>query len=115
MPAPLEELKTRISELKADLGFVALAARLRPRIGDVVRWEADGAVLELVKQFLSAKASRPEGVYGPLLVRLLAAFERYVRMLVVQSVEKRVSAFKTYEEIPDSFSNRSLVLTGRIL
>lgn len=115
MPSPLEELNARISELKDDLGFVALASQLRPRIGEVVQWQAPGATLDLVRKFMGAKASRPEGVYGPLLVRLLAAFERYVRMLIVHGVEERVSAFKTYEEIPESFSNRNLVLTGRIL
>jgi hypothetical protein len=115
MPAPLEELNTRISELKADLNFFALATQLRPRIGDAVQWQAPVAVLQLVRQFMGAKTSRPEGVYGPLLVRLLASFERYVRMLVVQSVEQRVSGFNSFEEIPESLINRNLILTGRIL
>jgi hypothetical protein len=113
--AALEELTTRINELKADLKFVALAAQLRPRVGDVVRWEAVGEVLELVKQFMNVKASRPEGVYGPLLIRLLAAFERYLRMLIIQSVEQRVAAAQTYDELPDILSRRNLVLTGRVL
>jgi hypothetical protein len=64
---------------------------------------------------MDAKTSRPEGVYGPLLVRLLASFERYVRMLVVQSVEERVLGFKSFEDIPESLINRNLILTGRIL
>jgi len=113
--APLEELNTRISELKADLGFVALAAQLRPRIGDVVQWQAQGAVLDVVRQFMNSKTSRPEGVYGPLLVRLLAAFERFVRMLVVRSLEERVSVFKKFEEVPEGLANRNLILTGRVL
>ena len=115
VPAPLDELNTRITELKADLGFVALAAQLRPRIGAVVRWQATGPVLQLVKQFMSARSSRPEGVYGALLVRLLAAFERYLRMLIIQSVEQRVSGVRTYDELPAKLSNRNLVLTGRVL
>jgi len=111
----LDELNARISEIKGDLKFVALATQLRPRIGDVVRWEAAGEVIELVKQFMNEKSSRPEGVYGPLLVRLLAAFERYMRMLIIQSVEQHASGARTYDELPDTISNRNLVLTGRVL
>ncbi|MBI3670361.1 MAG: hypothetical protein HY237_11340, partial [Acidobacteria bacterium] len=113
--AALDELNTRIIELKADLTFVALAAQLRPRVGDVVQWAAVGEVLELVKQFMRAKSSRPEGVYGPLLIRLFAAFERYLRMLIIQSVEERASGVRTYDELPEMLSNRNLVLTGRVL
>lgn len=115
MPAPLDELNTRITELKADLEFVALAARLRPRIGEVVQWEPPGEILRLVREFMSMKSSRPEGVYGALLVRLLAAFERYLRMLIIQSVEQRASGVRTYDELPEILCKRNLVLTGRVL
>lgn len=87
-----------LPSFRADLTFVALATQLRPRIGDVVQWHAVGEVLDLVKQFMNAKSSRPEGVYGLLLIRLLAAFERYLRLLIVQSVERRASGASTYDE-----------------
>lgn len=115
MPAALGELNARIDELKSDLAFTALAAQLRPRIGDVVRWDAASEVLRLVRQFMEAKASRPEGVYGALLVRLLAAFERYLRMLIVQSVEQRASGASTYDEISQTLGERNIILTGRVL
>lgn len=115
MAAALDELKARIAEVKADLTFVALAAQLRPRIGDVVQWQAAGEVLGLVRQFINSKLSRTEGIYGPLLVRLLAAFERYLRLLIVQSVEHRASGAANYDELSNTLSQRNLILTGRIL
>ena len=115
MAAALDELNARIAELSADLTFVALATQLRPRIGAVVQWQAVGEILELVKQFINAKSSRPEGVYGPLLVRLLAAFERYLRLLITQSVELRASAATSFDELPEAMSQRNVALTGRIL
>lgn len=115
MTAALEELKVRIGEIDADLTFVALAAQLRPRVGDVVAWGGAGEVLDLVRRFMNAKSSRPEGVYGPLLVRLFAAFERYLRNLVTHSVEQRGSKAHTYDDLPEVLSHRNLVLTGRIL
>jgi hypothetical protein len=36
-------------------------------------------------------------------------------MLVVQSLEERVSGFEKFEEVPESLANRNLILTGRLL
>jgi hypothetical protein len=115
MVVPLDELKTRITEIEADFEFVAVAAKLRPRIGEAVNWEATPDVVRLVQQFMNVKSSRTEGLYGPLLVRLLAAFERYLRMLVVQSVEGRAFGASTYDGLSDQLRRRNLVLTGRVL
>jgi hypothetical protein len=115
MAAPIDELNARISELKADLAFVALASQLRPRIGAVVQWQATGEVVDLATRFMNAQFSRPEGVYGPLLVRLVAAFERYLRKLVTESVEYRASRARTLGDLPSHLVTRNLALTGRLL
>ena len=115
MATALDELNTRISELKADVTFVTLATQLRPRIGDAVQWQGVAEVLDLVRQFMNAKSSRPEAIYGPLLVRLLASFERYMRVLVVQCIEKRVAGAPTYDELSGTLAKRNVILTGRIL
>jgi hypothetical protein len=113
--AALDELHARVAELRADLTFVALASQLRPRIGAVVQWQAAGDILALLKQFMNEKSSRPEGIYGPLLVGLLAAFERYLRMLVRQCVEHWASRAATYDKLSEKLSRRNLILTGRLL
>jgi hypothetical protein len=115
MAGPLDELNTRISELKADLEFVALAAQLRPRLGAVVHWQAAAYELQLVRQFMEGRSSRPEGLYGPLLIRLLAVLERYLRMLIIQSVEQRASEAQSFDDLPTVLGNRNVVLTGRVL
>ncbi len=115
MADPMDELNARIAELKVNLAFVALATRLRPRIGEAIQWGAAGEVLLLVKEFMDNKSVRVEGVYGPLFIALMASFERYVRMLVIQTVEKQAAVAKTYDEIPATLANRNLVLTGRVL
>jgi hypothetical protein len=115
MIAPLDDLRTRITEIEADCEFVALAAKLRPRIGEAIKWDASTDVVSLVRQFMDVKSSRTEGIYGPLLVRLLAAFERFLRRLVAQSVEKRASAVTIFDLLPEHLRKRNLVLTGRVL
>lgn len=114
MAGALDELNARISELRSDLTFMALATQLRPRIGDVVQWQAAGEVLELVNQFMRAKSNHPEGIYGPLLVRLLAGFERYLRLLIIQSVEHHTSEATIYDDLSETLRKRNLILTGRI-
>lgn len=115
MATPLDELKTRIDELKADAAFVALASQLRPRIGDVMNWAGPREVVDLARKFIDEKTSRPEGLYGPLLIRLLAAFERFLRNTVVHVLDQRRAGAKTYDELADGLGKRNIVLTGRVL
>lgn len=115
MPSPLDELTASIEELELDLDFVVLAAQLKPRIGSIVQWQAKGETLDLVKRFISAEPTRPETVYGPLLVRLVAAFERFVRELVSWAVHERTIAAKTYDQVSATLARRNLVLTGKLL
>lgn len=64
---------------------------------------------------MNSKEARPEGIYGPLLVRLMAGFERYLRLLIVEGVEYRASSAKTFDDLSKKLVNRNLILTGRIL
>jgi hypothetical protein len=115
MTTPLKELESAIVQLQADFEFVSLAARLRPRLGDVIQWDAAGEVTRLAQSFMNSKESRPEGVYGPLLVRLLGAFERYIRKSVDFVLEARSACVTDYEQLPDALQSRHIRLTGRTL
>ena len=115
MSKALEDLRARLADLDADLAFVSLAARLRPRLGDVVNWNAQVDVLGLAREFMNAKAVRVEGLFGPLLVRLLAALERYARGLVEEAVNAHSHRARTYEELEAHIRTRHLVLTGNLL
>src|SRR5258708_176167 len=105
-----------MSEIATDADFVAVAAQLRPRLNGVIRWDGMSAEERgIVQSFLRIKESRPEGLYGPLLVRLLAAFERYLRTLVVWTVERRNGAAGKYEDLSPTVATRNRMLTGRVL
>jgi hypothetical protein len=113
---PREELAILIDELNTDADFVAFATQLRPRLNGVVRWEGMGSEERgIVQAFLRIRDSRPEGLYGPLLVRLLAAFERYIRTLIMWTVEQRNGNAKKYEDLSPAVANRNRILTGRVL
>jgi hypothetical protein len=115
MSAALQELRDRLDEIKVDLTFVALAFQLRPRIAGVVRFELGGEVVDLVKKFKDAKTVRPEGIYGSLLVRLLASLERYLRKVVGEAIADKNKAAPNYTTIGDTLGKRNIALTGRLL
>jgi hypothetical protein len=115
MTTQLEELESDLVALEADVGFVSLATRLRPRIGDVIQWDSKTEVIKLAQSFMNAKESRPEGVYGPLLIRLLGSFERYIRKLVDFVLTERSAGVADYSQLPHSLSRRNIRLTGRAL
>ncbi len=115
MATPLEDFESRIAELLVEVDFLTLATRLRPRLGDVIRWDAQGDVLDLARFFMGTKFSRAEAMYAAVLIRLLAAFERYVRNLVESAVEHRATAAGTYEKLSSALASRNIALTGRIL
>jgi hypothetical protein len=115
MTKALEELRTRFMDFDADLRFISLAARLRPRLGDVVNWTANHDVTDLAREFMGAKEARVEGIYGPLLVRLLAAFERYIRALVAEVLTIHSGNTRNYDELHSTIKTRNTVLTGALL
>jgi hypothetical protein len=104
MSAALQELKGRLDEIKVDLAFVALAFQLRPRIGPVVRLQPRNEIVDLVTKFMDAKTVRPDGIYGFLIVRILASLERYVRKLVAQAVVNKNKLAPSYDSIRDSLA-----------
>lgn len=115
MSRALDELVARLLELETDFAFVSLAARLRPRLGDVVNWGAPGEATSLARQFMSSRASRVEGVFGPLLVRLLAALERYSRRVIEEALAVHVDGARTYDQLALHIRTRNTALTGTLL
>lgn len=115
MSKPLQELQTEIEALKADVEFVRLASQLRPRVGKVLQWQAQGEETNLAKRFIESRPSGVEAIYGPLLVRLLATLERYMRNTIGHVIEHRVASAPDYESLEGALGQRNLVLTGRLL
>src|SRR5258708_30568345 len=115
MSTPLEDLRARLSELKADLELVTTSIQLRPRLGEVIQWGGPAEIVQLARGFMDSKEARPEGIYGPLLVRLMAVFERYLRLLIADGLEHHTSSAKKFDDLPQKLVNRNLILTGRIL
>jgi hypothetical protein len=115
METVLRELNARLDELEANLVFVASATTLRPRLGGVLNWQVGGEVVRLAQNYLNAAASRPENLYAALLVRAIAAFERFCRQLVENATVRTGVRSAQYEDLAKHIRERNVVLTGRLL
>jgi hypothetical protein len=111
----LNEFNLRLAEFQNDLSFLEHAFELRPRIKQVLDFSKQGAVLELAERFGDLEGNQPESFYGPMLVRLVASFERYLRLLMRDAVEGWAKKAKTFDQLPEGMGDRNLVLSGRLI
>jgi hypothetical protein len=111
----LEEFSLRLIELRNDLLLLESAFELRPRINQVLDFQKQGEVLDLARKFGSTVGNQPASFYGPMLVRLVASFERFLRFLVRETVEAWVKKAAGFDHLPEGLAQRHLVLSGRVL
>jgi hypothetical protein len=69
----------------------------------------------LAKKFMGFKDARPETIYGALLVRAIAEFERYLRQIVEHAINERAAAAACFDDVTPTLARRNLVLTAKLL
>jgi hypothetical protein len=115
MGQAFQEFNLRLIELRNDLSLLESAFELRPRINQVLDFQKRGGVLDLAQKFGETVGSQPASFYGPMLVRLLASFERFLRLLVRETVEEWAKRASRFDQLPEGLAERHVVLSGRIL
>src|SRR6185437_6761402 len=102
MAYALQELDARIANLRSDAKFLSSALTLRPYVGSVVDWQnGEQNKLQIVKGFAACRDYEAARFYGPLLVRLIAEFERFLRTLIQEIVQAWAKKAKKFESLPD--------------
>jgi RiboL-PSP-HEPN len=115
MSQALNEFVLRAGEIRNDLSFLEQAYELRPRIYLVLDFEKRGQALEMARRFGETVGSQPASVCGPMLVRLIASFERYLRMLMQETVESWAKKAGHFDNLPEGLADRNLVMSGRFI
>jgi RiboL-PSP-HEPN len=115
MELALREFETRTQQLLADIQFLERSFELRPRIFEVLNYQGTGDMVKIATEFGSSSGADPALFCGPLLVRLIGSFERFLRMTLRDAIDAWSKKAKTFSELPDGISDRNLVLTGRLL
>jgi hypothetical protein len=115
MSQALDEFSLRMAEFQNDLLFLELAFELRPRIKQVLDFSRQGEVLDIAKEFSAIGGNQAASLYGPMLTRLVASFERYLRMLMRDAVEEWTKRAATFDQLPEGLGDRNLILSGRVI
>lgn len=117
MATALEDLSLRLDDVAASANFVSIASLLRPRLGHLIDWNTNQGqddLKNLARKFMNSKDVRYEILYGALFIRVLAAFEKFIRQLVESALHVMVEG-TTYDEIAETLRMHNLRLTGRVL
>jgi hypothetical protein len=115
MAAALSELEARLDEVYAAAHFMDRAYRLKPRVGHVVRWDGPTREVDLVRAFIVDDTSREEEILSALVIRAVAALERFVRQACSEVVEIRARSATTAGKLPVELHQRNLVLSAKLL
>jgi hypothetical protein len=115
MAFALKEFETRAEQLQADIQFLERSFELRPRIFEILNYQGTADMVKMATEFGSTSSADPALFCGPLLVRLIGSFERFLRMTLRDAIEAWSKKAKLFSQLPDGIGERNLVLTGRLL
>jgi hypothetical protein len=113
---PTKDFLQSLYEIEANARFVGIAAALRPRIGPALNWNngENRDVLNLAQEFMAERDQQFDWIYGALLFRILAAFERLVRQVVEVSLNVLADGI-AFESLTEGLRKRHVQLTGSAL
>jgi hypothetical protein len=111
----LSEFDLRLDELSKDLSLLERTFELRPRIFQVLDFEKRSEALNAARAFGETTGNQPANLSGPMLVRLVASFERYLRKLMEETVDAWAKKAKGFDHLPNGLAERNLVLSGRFI
>ena len=115
MGKSLQELIARVDNLRTDIEFIQKSYDFRPHVYKVLNRNGNPDSVVLAERFAQLKDTQAENIYGPLLVRLVAALERYLRGFLQEAVTAWVSKAKTFDRLPRSLINRNIILSGKLM
>lgn len=109
------ELQASVDEIRSHVRFAAIAIRLRPRLRSAIVWDGmDSELQTIVKLFLTNQCQSSVSLEG-LLVRLVAAFEAFVRRIVRDSIIFINSQSVPYDQLDITFRKRNRRNAGNAL
>jgi hypothetical protein len=109
----LKEFNLALDDFTSNLEFIRSAARLRPRLSEMLHWSAmDSDAKKLADTFLKQGNAEERVLYRGMVVLLSGAFEQFVRRVIrdcVTSINK--SVFK-YDALDEKIQKQHVYRTG---
>ncbi|HUT59031.1 MAG TPA: hypothetical protein VNA25_14375 [Phycisphaerae bacterium] len=104
-----------VGEVLLNVEFIESAATLRPRLGGYLAWNTvDEDAKKLLRSFMGARCDASTSYEG-LFVRLVGAFEEFMRRIVRDAVVAINDSKATFERIREGLRNRNRNCVGQAL
>ncbi len=105
-----------MDDLSSIFDFVRSAIRLRPRLNDMLRWEAMGTEEKaLAEEFLHQRSAEESLLYRGMVVSLAGAFEQFIRRILRDSVLAMSGKGTNYDSLSAAMKKENLYRTGLAL
>jgi hypothetical protein len=109
----LKEFEVALEDLASNSGFVGAAARLRPRLNEMLRWESlDGEARSLVRKFLDQQTAEQSLLYRGMVISLAGAFEHFVRRILRDSILAISGSGVSYDALDEGIRKENFLRTG---
>lgn len=105
----LDEIRTAIAYIKESL-------KLKSYLGRIVNWKLGKTYeISLANSFIKNEPVQVRPVLNGLFVTVIAAFEEFLRTIIVLAARHKVQTSRTFQGLDRCFINRHMEYTGRLL
>lgn len=109
----LGEFELALDDIASNFDFIRAAARLRPRLNDMLNWTGmDADAKNLAKEFLNQAAVQESLLYRGLVISLAGAFEQFVRRVVRDGVSHVNASRLSYDALHEHLRKQNAFRTG---
>ncbi|MGD0660321.1 MAG: HEPN domain-containing protein [Syntrophorhabdales bacterium] len=116
LDAALAPFKIHLDEVRNCVAFMKASNRLQSSLGKVINWELKGTYeVALATSFVRLDPLQFRPVLNGLFVTAVAAFEDFLRSVIIVVARQKVQRSKTFHELGQSFINRHMEYSGRLL
>jgi hypothetical protein len=112
----LAPFRVHLDEVRNCVAFIRNSIRLKSSLGKIVDWRL-GKTHEilLADSFIKLEDLQLRPVLNGLFVTVIAAFEEFLRTIIMLAVRQKVENVKVFHELGQSFIKRHMEYSGKLL
>jgi|GEM_PF-3086993 len=116
LKSTLAVFRANLGEIRSNFEFLALAARIRPRMGRVLRWEGlKDEEKRVAQDFMKHSDIELGSIHRGLIVTIAGAFEEFVGSLVHARIRVIDESESEYSRLDRMIADRNIRYTGMAL
>jgi hypothetical protein len=116
---PLTTLAAELADIRANAIFVRTALKARPIAGGFLHgadWQnLDRLGQQQLLSWVNQKATSIDAVHRGLYALLAASLERFFKRVIVEVIDLKCAAVKSFDDLDEPLKKRNMQVTGQIL